>query len=312
VTYYSSSWGTKMQLRNFFFLAFIFCYTLPAFAHPLHVVASISILGDLVKQVGGDTVEVTTLVGPDQDAHAFQPTPADGKKILHASIVFVNGLGLEGWMDRLIISTEYKGSVISVSKGINRTLTLKEDDSESAHKTITDPHAWQNIANTRIYIKNIAEALIVTSPENAALFREKASVLDKELAELDMWVKTEIATVPPSKRKVISSHDAFGYFAQAYGITFMAPVGINTEAEPSAKMMAHLIEQIRKNGVKAIFFENMMNQKLVKQLTEEAGATVGPPLYADALSSRNGPASNYQSMIKYNVTKLVEGMQRNQ
>ena len=286
----------------------------PACAAPIKVVASFSILGDLVKQVGGDDVEVATLVGPDGDAHVFQPSPADGKKIADASIVFINGLGFEGWMERLIVSADYKGKVVVVSDGIAAPLTMAEEDDgrhDHAH-SMTDPHAWQNIANGRMYVKNIAKALSAANPVNAAHFTARAEALDMELAGLDTWVKSEISTLPLQKRKVISSHDAFGYFAKAYGIQFMAPVGMNTQAEPSAKGMKKLIEQIKQNGVQAIFFENMGSAKLVQQLAAEAGATVGPPLYADALSAADGPASTYQAMFKYNVEKLVTAMKFNQ
>ena len=307
----------------------------PAFAAPIKVVASFSIIGDLVKQVGGDDVEVTTLVGPDGDAHVFQPSPADGKKIADASIVFMNGLGFEGWMERLIASTEYKGKVVVVSDGIGMPLmTEDEDHKEDGHKDhghkerghkerghkkhdkhahgAMDPHAWQNIANGRTYVKNIAKALSAANPVNAARFTANAEALDMDLAGLDAWVNNEIGKVQISKRKVICSHDAFGYFAKAYGIHFMAPVGVSTEAEPSAKGMAHLVEQIKQNGVRAIFFESMASSKIVQQLAAEAGATVGPALYADALSPASGPASTYQAMFKHNTTKLVEAMQLNQ
>ncbi len=282
-----------------------------ALAAPLNVVASISIIGDLVKQVGGDKVDVKTLVGPDGDAHVFQPTPADGKTLGGALVMFVNGLGLEGWMERLIASVEYKGKVVVVSEGIGMPLMFTEDEDSKSSKTVTDPHAWQNIANGRIYVKNIAKALSAADHVNAATYTARAEALDMELAGLDTWVKNEINKVPLSKRKVISSHDAFGYFAAAYHVTFLAPVGISTEAEPSAKGMKKLVEQIKQNGVKAIFFENMASAKLVNQLAAEAGVTVGPALYADALSPADGPAPTYQAMFKYNVGKLVAAMQLN-
>lgn len=284
--------------------------SLQAQAAPLQVVASFSILGDLVKQIGGEHVDVKTLVGPDGDAHVFQPTPADAKTITASSIVFVNGLGFEGWMGRLVSSANFKGKLVTVSDGIAKTLTMEDEDGHEA-KPVTDPHAWQSLTNGRLYVQNIAKALSAADAANATSYKAKADALDKELATLDVWVKTEIAKLPASKRKVISSHDAFGYFASAYGVTFMAPVGISTEAEPSAKGMKKLIEQIKHEGVKAIFFENMASAKLVNQLASEAGAAVGQALYADALSPANGPAATYQAMFKYNVTHLVEAMKTN-
>ncbi len=299
--------------------------SLQAQAAPLQVVASFSILGDLVKQIGGEHVEVKTLVGPDGDAHVFQPTPADAKTITASSIVFVNGLGFEGWMGRLVSSANFKGKLVTVSDGIAKPLMMEDEhrhgeEGHGAHekdehhneaKPVTDPHAWQSLTNGRLYVQNIAKALSAADAANATSYKAKADALDKELATLDVWVKTEIAKLPASKRKVISSHDAFGYFASAYGVTFMAPVGISTEAEPSAKGMKKLIEQIKHEGVKAIFFENMASAKLVNQLASEAGAAVGQALYADALSPANGPAATYQAMFKYNVTHLVEAMKTN-
>lgn len=297
-------------------LALILCgllslVSMPAQAAPLQVVASISILGDLVKQVGGEYVDVKTLVGPDGDAHVFQPTPTDAKTIANASIVFMNGLGLEGWMERLIASANFKGKLVTLSDGITKTLTMTEDEDGHEAKPITDPHAWQSLSNGRLYVQNIAKALSAADAAHAASYKAKADELDKELSKLDAWVKSEVASVPAAKRKVISSHDAFGYFANAYGVTFMAPVGISTEAEPSAKGMKKLIEQIKQEGVKAIFFENMASAKLVNQLAAEAGVKVGPALYADALSPANGPAASYQAMFKYNVTHLVDAMKTN-
>lgn len=285
-------------------------FAMPLNAAPLKVVASFSILGDMVKQVGGDLVDVETLVGPDGDAHVFQPTPADGKKVSSAAIVFINGLGFEGWMERLTTSADYKGRIVVASTGLASTRTMTDDEGSEA-KTITDPHAWQSLTNGRLYIKNIAAALSEADAAHASQYNANAAKLDKELAVLDSWVRSEIAKVPATKRKVITSHDAFGYFSGAYGVTFVAPVGISTEAEPSAKGMKQLITQLKQEGVKAIFFENMASEKVVKQLASEANVTVGPALYADALSAKDGPAPSYQAMFKYNVGKLVEGMKLN-
>ncbi|MDX1923186.1 MAG: metal ABC transporter substrate-binding protein [Alphaproteobacteria bacterium] len=293
--------------------------SLPLHAAPLKVVASFSILGDMVKQVGGDLIEVETLVGPDGDAHVFQPTPADGKKVARASIVFINGLGFEGWIERLVKSADYKGKLVTVSTGLNHTRTMTEEEDEHDHghghkhgTAVTDPHAWQSLSNGRLYINNIAKALSEADTAHAAQYKANAAKLDSELAALDSWVKAEIAQIPASKRKVITSHDAFGYFSDAYGVTFKAPVGISTEAEPSAKGMKEMITQLKQEGVKAVFFENMASEKVIKQLAEEAKVSVGAPLYADALSPKDGPASSYQAMFKYNAGKLVEGMKLNQ
>ena len=288
-----------------------------AYAAPLKVVASFSVLGDLTKQVGGDDVSVTNLVGPDGDAHVFQPTPNDAKALKEADVIIVNGLGFEGWMSRLIESSGTKAPVVTASQGIAKTLTMAEEEEEGHHDHhhhhgSTDPHAWQNITNGRVYVKNIAAALQKADAANAKDYTERAAKLDAELAALDAWVKKEIATVPAERRRVITTHDAFGYFADAYKVTFLAPTGFSTDDEPSAKEMKQLIQQIKSGNTRALFFENMSNPNVIKQLARETGAVVGPALYADALSGAAGNAPTYQAMFKYNVTELVQAMGRNQ
>jgi zinc/manganese transport system substrate-binding protein len=285
-------------------------------AEPLKVVASFTILGDLAKQVGGDDVTVTTLVSPNGDAHVFQPTPSDAKALKDADMIIINGLGFEGWMGRLIKASDTQAPVITASTGITKTLTLKDTedknhDHDHHHHGSIDPHAWQNVTNGRVYVKTIAEALQKTDPANASTYGERAAKLDADLAALDAWVKTDIATVPPEKRRVITTHDAFGYFADAYQVTFLAPTGFSTDDEPSAKEMRHLIQQIQSGKTRALFLESMGNPNIIKQLAAETGAVVGPALYTDALSTENGPAATYQKMMQYNVTALVKAMQQN-
>jgi len=285
------------------------------YAAPLKVVASFTILGDLAKQVGGDDVTVTTLVGPNGDAHVFQPTPSDAKALKDADMIIINGLGFEGWMGRLIKASDTQAPVITASQGITKTLAMASEeaghDDHHHHHDSTDPHAWQNVTNGRVYVKTIAEALQKTDPANASTYGERAAKLDAELAALDAWVKTDIATVPPEKRRVITTHDAFGYFADAYQVTFLAPTGFSTDDEPSAKEMRHLIQQIQSGKTRALFLESMGNPNIIKQLAAETGAVVGPALYTDALSTENGPAATYQKMMQYNVTALVKAMQQN-
>jgi zinc/manganese transport system substrate-binding protein len=285
-------------------------------AAPLKVVASFTVLGDLAQQVGDDDVTVTTLVGADGDTHVFQPTPNDAKALKEADVIIINGLGFEGWMSRLIESSGTKAPVVTASQGIAKTLTMAEKEEEGHHDHhhhhgSTDPHAWQSLTNGRVYVKNIAAALQKADPANSQDYTDRAAKLDAELAALDAWVKKEIATVPEAKRRVITTHDAFGYFADAYQVTFLAPTGFSTEDEPSAKEMKQLIQQIKSGKTRALFFENMSNPNVIKQLATEAGAVVGPALYADALSGAAGNAPTYQAMFKYNVTALVKAMQQN-
>jgi zinc/manganese transport system substrate-binding protein len=264
-------------------------------------------LGDLTQQIGGDKVAVTNLVEREGDAHVFEPTPSDARKITNASLVIMNGLGFEGWMERLTMAANYKGTVVVASAGVDNLLEMGGAHGEHHHATF-DPHAWQDVINTRLYVKNIAAALSKEDPANAAVYNANAAKLDAEFVALDAWVKAQIASVPPEKRQVITSHDAFGYFARAYGVKFLAPVGLNTEDEPSAKEMRLLIQQLRTGKVKALFLENMANPAVVEQIGKEAKVVMGGKLYADALSAKDGVAGTYQQMFRHNVTELVRGM----
>jgi len=268
----------------------------------LKVVASFSVLGDIVKNVGGDRVAVTTLVGPDGDAHVFEPTPADARAVTAADVVFVNGLGLEGWMERLIESSGYKGPVAVASDGV-KSRTMDEDGA-----TVTDPHAWQDLSNGRIYVANVAAALAAADPQGADIYRAAASTYSAEMAAKDVWVRTELKDVPSGQRRIITSHDAFGYFGAAYGVTFLAPVGVSTEAAPSAAGIAKLINQMKAEGIKVVFFENMTSPKLVETLASESGARVGGTLFSDALSPPGGPADSYLEMFDNNLPQLKAAM----
>lgn len=273
-----------------------------AMAKTVDAVASFSILGDIVKQVGGDHVKVSTLVGPDGDPHSFEPSPQDGKKLAQADVVFVSGLGLEGWIDRLVSASGYKGQVITASQGIN-TRQMEEDG-----KPITDPHAWNSMKNGVQYATNVMNALIAADPEDANYFRQRGADYIQQLQKLDLWAKTQFAAVPPQKRKVLTSHDAFGYFGQEYGVTFLAPVGFSTEAEASASDVANLIKQIKQEKVNAYFIENQADPRLVKQIAAATGAKAGGELYPEALSRAGGPAATYEQAFKHNVDTLLSSM----
>jgi zinc/manganese transport system substrate-binding protein len=271
----------------------------------LPVVASFSILGDLVSIVGGDRVTVTTLVAADSDAHIFEPKPADVKRIAQAKLLVVNGLGFEPWAAKLAQSADYKGQTVVASQGI-QPLSTTQDGKKS-----TDPHAWQNPRNVITYVRNIAAALSKLDPAGAVQFQGHSEAYVKELEALDTWATAQFAALPQAKRKVITSHDAFGYFAAQYQITFFAPQGMSTETEPSAKQVAHLIRQIKVEKIKAVFVENMTNPKLLAQLAKDAGVVPGPALYADALSSADKPAASYLQMMRHNITQLAAGMRLN-
>ena len=281
-------------------------------ADKLPVVASFSILGDLVRVVGGERLSVTTLVGPDEDAHVFEPKPADAKAIVQSRLLVINGLGFEPWAQKLARSAGYQGRTVVASQGIKpRIMAEEKGHGDSHHPDETDPHAWQNPENVIRYVRNIAAALSQADPAGAAAYQAHAEAYVKELQTLDDWAKAQFAAIAPGKRKIITSHDAFGYFAAHYQIQFMAPQGMSTDAEPSAKAVAQLIRQIQREKIKAVFLENMSSPKLLAQLSKDAGATVGASLYADALSGPGQPGATYLQMMRHNVTQLAEGMKQN-
>ena len=261
----------------------------------LKVVATFSILGDLTAEVGGEQIDLAMLVGPDTDAHAYQPKPADARALAAAKALVRNGLGFEGWIDRLAETASFKGRQIMASAGVQGS----------------DPHCWQDVACARRYVANIVTGLAESDPANAAPYRARAAAYDGRLAALDAWIRSEIGRVPADRRKAITSHDSFGYFASAYGVTFHAARGLTTESEPSARAVAQLIRQVREQKIKALFLENMTNPMLVNQIARDSGATIGPPLYTDALSKAGGPAASYEAMMRYNVAALVAGMLKN-
>ena len=264
-------------------------------ADRLNVVASFSILGDLVRNVGGANVDVTTLVGPDGDAHVYVPTPADAKRIAGAKLVFVNGLGLEGWLPRLVQSAGNKATIVTATAGI-APLKLGSD---------ADPHAWQSVVNAKIYVANIRDALVAANPADAATFRSNAEAYLARLDALDRDVREAIAKIPESRRKVISTHRAFGYFAAAYGVEFIAPLGVSTESEASARDIAGIITQIRAAKIPAVFLENISDPRLIRQIAAETGVRVGGTLYSDSLTGEKGYAPTYTDMVRHNIKALT-------
>ena len=303
--------------------ALALCQATPASAKDLAVVASFTVLADMVHEIGGNHVTVRSLVGPNGDPHVYEPTPADGAALAHADLVFVSGLGLEGWMDRLISASGYKGKIVVASDGIgSRTMIYADDDDDAkapdkaagggaAGKVITDPHAWNSVANAVIYATNVEKAFEAADPADAGLFKTNGDRYIGELTTLDAWVHQQISEVPAARRKVITTHDAFGYFGAAYGVEFRAPIGFSTEAEASARQVAALIDQIRKERIKAVFLENANDPRLIRQIAEETGAKLGGTLYAEALSAADGPAPSYVKMIRYNVALLKAAMLTN-
>ncbi|MET3972718.1 MULTISPECIES: metal ABC transporter solute-binding protein, Zn/Mn family [Bradyrhizobium] len=267
-------------------------------AERLNVVASFSILGDFVRTVGGDRVDVTTLVGPDSDVHVYTPAPSDAKRIADANLVIVNGLGLEGWLPRLVQSAGSKAQVVTVSAGI---VPLKLGSA-------ADPHAWQSVPNARIYVSDIANALAAADPDDAEFFRARAKAYLDKLEALDREVREAVAKIPPERRKVISTHDAFGYFAAEYGVQFVAPLGVSTETEPSARDIAAIIGQIKAQKIPAVFLENISDDRLIRRIAAETGAKVGGTLISDGLTGEKGLAPTYIDMVRHNIKALTSAL----
>lgn len=278
-------------------------------AEPIPVVASFSILGDLVQAVGGERVQVTSLVGPDADAHSFEPKPADARLILKARLFVINGLNFEPWAEKLAKSAAYQGTIVVASRGVKPLQMETVDPSHGHHDA--DPHAWQDPDNVVLYVQNIAAGLSRADPAGASSYRANAARYAALLNDFDTQARAQFAALPAAKRKAITSHAAFGYLAAHYQIKFLAPEGVNADAAPSAKHVAELIRQMKREKIRAVFVENMSNPKLIAQLSKDAGAALGGTLYSDALSDASGPASTYLKMMNHNVTQLLAGMRLN-
>ena len=301
----------------------------------LNVVASFSILGDMVKQVGGDRVAVTTLVGPDGDAHVFQPTPKDARAVAGTDLLIVNGLAFEGWMDRLVEASGYTGKVVVATTGVTPRVMAgghhdhaegheheHEHVHEHEHEHVVhaeghhhhhhhggvDPHAWQSLTNAKIYVGNIANGLIEADPAGAAVYRANAERYVGEIEAAEIEIEQVIAALPPERRNVVTTHAAFGYFADAYGIAFHTPVGTSTEAEPSAGDVAALIRQIKQDDIRAVFLENISDPRLLDQIARETGVRIGGVLYSDALSASDPEAFTYLGMMRHNVRALAASL----
>lgn len=270
------------------------------------VVASFSILGDFARAVGGARTGVTTLVGTNGDVHVFTPTPADARKVAAARLVIVNGLGLEGWLPRLVQASGGKAAVVVAATGVP---LRGADAGKTLHgKGSADPHAWQSVANAKIYVANIRDALIAADPGGEAVYRNNAANYLAKLEALDREVREAVARIPPERRKVISAHDSFNYFQAAYGIAFIAPQGISTDSEASARDIAATVTQIRTARIPAVFLEDLGDPRLIRQIATEAGARVGGTLYSDSLSDEKGEAPTYIAMVRHNIKALTSAL----
>ena len=285
----------KKRLIHFIAATAVVMSASPSWAK-LNVVASFSILGDMVSEVAGDKANVNTIVGPDADAHLYQPNTNDAIAVTEADLIFVNGMGFETWSAQLIETSGTNAAVAVATAGITPLLVEGE----------VDPHAWNALTNGIIYVNNIEAALSAASPADAATFKTNADAYRAKLTALHDRALTDIAKLPQNKRVVVTAHDAFGYLANAYGLTFLAPQGIDTEAEPSAKELADLISFLKEEGAGALFVENISNGDLIAQISRETGIKIGGRIYSDALSVKGSPATSYLAMFTHNLELLTE------
>ncbi|MDB5365043.1 MAG: mntC [Rhodospirillales bacterium] len=281
-------------MRIFSCLVLALAIAASANAAPLKLVASFTVLADLARQVGGDEVEVTSLVGPDVDAHGFEPRPGDARLLAGADLFVVNGLGFDPWSAKLARSSGFAGAMVVASNG--------------ADLLGSDPHAWQSVGNARMYAKNIADAIAARLPARADAIRARAARYDATLVALDGNIRAQLAPIPPERRVLITNHEAFDYFAKAYGLTMLAAQGFSTESEPSAKAVANLIREIKARKVTAVFLETMSNQQLMQRVARDTGVAVGGALYADALSKPDGPAATYVDMMRTNARTIATAL----
>ncbi|MEL6751481.1 MAG: zinc ABC transporter substrate-binding protein [Pseudomonadota bacterium] len=309
----------------------------------VEAVATFSVLGDLTARIGGERVAVATLVGAGGDAHVYEPSPADAARVAKADLVIVNGLEFEGFIDRLIDASGTKATIVTATKGIDPLETGEHDDDEDGHDDHADhdddkhadghddhkdeaehkdegehdhghdhgafdPHAWHSIPNVRSYVANIADGLCAADADGCTTYRANAAAYTAELKTLETELAATLGALPEDKRTMIVSHDAFGYFAKAYDLTFLAPQGVSTEAEASAADVARLIDQVRDKGATALFVENIADPRLIEQIATETGLSIGGKLYSDALSPPDGPASTYIDMMRHNAMTVADAV----
>ncbi|PRD68245.1 ABC transporter substrate-binding protein [Malikia spinosa] len=276
----------------------------------LRVVASFSILGDLVRQVGGERVAVEVLVGPGSDAHVYSPKPAQAKQVGQAQLVLSNGMGFDGWMARLLKSAGFKGRHVVASAGIQPLKGAADEHGHGHAHAAADPHVWQDVARVRAYVKNIAQGLCAADAAGCDSYRSNAAAYGQQLDALDQEIRRAWSAIPAPQRLVISSHDAFGYYASAYGVRFLAPQGVSTDSEASAQGVARLVRQIRQEKASALFVESIADPRLIEQIARETGLKASSEgLYSDSLAPQ-GEAASYLGMMRYNTRVLIAAIQR--
>ncbi len=298
--------------------AFTLSFPMASWAEePIPVVATFSILGDMVERIGGEHIALTTLVGPDGDSHVYQPTPKAARSVAESDVLFLNGLDFEGWLERLAEAASFDGAMVVATNGVVPIAfddhddhdDEKHDDHAGHDHGAFDPHAWQSLENAVIYANNIAAGLAQADPENAGDYYANRAAFVAEVEMLSADIEAMMKSLPADKRTVVTQHDAFGYFAATYDLTFVAPQGVSTESEVSAGDVAALITQIREESISAVFIESITDNRMMKQIANETGAIIGGTLYSDALSAKSGPASTYLDMMRHNATTLFDALE---
>lgn len=275
---------------------------------PGAVLASFSILADIARAVAPANASVSALVGADADAHVFEPTPADGRRVAQAELLLINGLGFEGWIERLVKVAGYRGRIVIASRGIAARKVASGHAHAGHDHGELDPHAWQNLAHGRRYAGNIAQAFITQWPAARAEVEQRLADYGARIDELDRRLRALLATIPRPQRRIVTSHDAFGYLAEAYGIDVFAAQGFGPTSQPTAAQVARLVRRIRHDGVRALFVENISDPRLIERIASEGGARVGGKLYSDALSAPGGPADSYLKLVEHNVRTIAQAL----
>lgn len=293
--------------KLFFSLLAVFMATI-SYAAPakLEVVASFSILSDLTREVGGDRINVYSLVPAGQDAHVYQPRPSDIQKVKTAQVFVSNGLGFEGWQSRILGAANFKGRLVTASVGI--VAPKASNHAHHGHHDEVDPHAWHNPQNVVIYVNNITKGLSLADAAGTSYYQARAAAYIKKVQAMDSWAQQQYKSLRPEQRKVLTSHDAFAYLGSRYGVKFIAPQGLSTEAEPTAKVVGQLIKQVKKEKIKAVFLEYASNEKLLTQISKEANVTIGGILYADSLTKAGDEADTWLKFFELNTQRLVAAM----
>jgi zinc/manganese transport system substrate-binding protein len=300
-------------MRFLIWLAFALAVACPAAsAKSIKVTATFSILADLTREAGGDTVEIVSLIAPEQDAHGFDPKPSDIRALAQADLIVANGLGFEPWLAKAMAAAKPRARLVIATRGIT-AMPLPDDhhghDHDPKHAHAKDPHAWQNASFAKTYVWNIAAGLAAADPVHASNYTARAQAAAARFDRLHQEVRAALDRVPSARRVAVTNHDAFQYFGAAYGVRFLSPLGVSPEGEPSAAAVAALIQQIRRERITAVFVDNLDDPRLIDQIARETGAKVGPRLYSDALSKADGPAATYEALMRYNARTLANAMQ---